>query len=288
MKYRKQKNSKWLFYIAIGIFVLFGLFLVEWRIHFLRINKLSKTEQVKAVETSSNSNTNQDRGDEIAQKALSEKISGLKIPIFMYHYIRDNVDPSDKIGAGLSVSTTNFARHLDTIKKNGYTPITFSDLASDSIPEKPIILTFDDGYSDFYQNAWPIMKKYEMPGVVFVIANYHSNDYLTDNQIIELSNSGIEIGSHTLTHPDLSLADNGKIFTEVTQSKIEIEKLIGHKVISFCYPAGKYNDGVVAKVLESDYQFAVTTKSGVANFNSRLNLSRFRITNETNISYYLK
>lgn len=211
------------------------------------------------------------------------------IPIFMYHYIRVLNDPNDKIGTNLSVSPEKFSSELDLIKSKGYEAITFEDINNGNIPNKPIILTFDDGYKDFYQNAYSELKKRNMKAVSFIITNdIGQNEYMNNNEIKEISNYGIEIGSHTLSHPDLSKLSSAKAEIEIAQSKKNLEELISKNIISFCYPSGKYTPETENIVKTAGYKFATTTNSGITTFDNFFALNRYRINPDTNISSYLK
>jgi peptidoglycan/xylan/chitin deacetylase (PgdA/CDA1 family) len=210
------------------------------------------------------------------------------IPILMYHYIRTVVDQNDTLGINLSVEPTKFAEQLDEIQKNGYETINFYNIEQGNIPTKPIILTFDDGYKDFYTTAYPELRKRNMTAVVYVIANNDGANYITTDQIREIADNGIEIGSHTLSHIDLSTANTTKASNEISQSKTRLESIIGKNVISFCYPAGKYTLETIEIVKGAGYKYATTTKSGIADFDGPLELSRYRMNSDTNIKKYIK
>ena len=218
----------------------------------------------------------------------TSKAMKFEIPILMYHYIRVVDDPDDKTGINLSVTPDKFSEQLDYLEEEGYHTINFRDVLAGSIPEKPVILTFDDGYEDFYTSAYPELKKRNMTAVSYVITGKTSNRYLAKEQIRELSNSGIEIGSHTLSHLSLSLLGDEKAEKEISLSKQVLEEIIGQEIISFCYPAGRFNAKTVELVKKSGYDFATTTKAGLANFEDPLVLSRYRMNADTNISSYLK
>ncbi len=211
-----------------------------------------------------------------------------KIPILMYHYIRDYNDPTDKIGVNLSVSPVKFAAQLDYLKSKGYKTITFQDVENNNIPARPVILTFDDGYIDFYQNAYPVLKSRQMVAVSYIITSFNGGRYMDNNQIKEIASYGIEIGSHTISHPDLTTISPAKAQSEIANSKSILENIIGKPVISFCHPSGKYNDAVIKLVQDAGYKYATTTNPGMANFNVPLTLSRYRINPDTNVASILK
>lgn len=219
------------------------------------------------------------------KKGAFDKIS---IPILMYHYIRVVTDPNDKLGIGLSVTPDKFATQLDYLNQLGYKTITFNDVLTGNIPDKPIILTFDDGYQDFYDTAVPELKKHNMTAVSYVIANKIGGAFMTAPEIKELSDEGFEIGSHTLNHIDLSKANTATSTTEITESKSKLETITGKKVVSFCYPSGKYNDETVKIVSTSGYSFATTTNNGIGQFKTPFTLSRYRMNGDTNIKIYIK
>jgi peptidoglycan/xylan/chitin deacetylase (PgdA/CDA1 family) len=111
---------------------------------------------------------------------------------------------------------------------------------------------------------------------------------MTENQIVEINKNNIEIGSHTLSHPDLAVATDTKARREIFDSKASLEKMISKKVISFCYPSGKYTATTEALVKEAGYAFAVTTNGGITTFEDLYALNRHRINNGTSISGWIK
>ena len=211
------------------------------------------------------------------------------IPILMYHHIRDFNDATDTIGTNLSVDPVTFAAQLDYIKSKGYHTVTFTDLESGNLPDKPVILSFDDGYENFYTNAYPALKSRDMKSVNFIITGSLADDYMTETQIKELSDNGFEIGAHTVSHPDLSTATSARAIREITVSKSTLETITGKKVISFCYPSGKYNPEVEKEVKDAGYLYATTTKGGLADLSTdTLELSRYRVNHDTNIESFFK
>ncbi len=145
---------------------------------------------------------------------------------------------------------------------NGYTPILFNELENNCLYEKPVIITFDDGYDDNYRNAYPVLKKYGFKAVVFLIVNsFDTPHYLTKVQILEMKDI-ISFQSHTLNHPDLSKIKRDELENECVLSKSLIEELTGEPVYVISYPYGKYN-GVVVDTVSRSYDYAVTTKTGI-------------------------
>ncbi len=197
------------------------------------------------------------------------------IPIVMYHYVRYR-DPNDPGDVGLSVSPENFRAQLADLKKKGYQTITFRHVREQRLPAKPVILTFDDGYQNFYEVAFPELEKQNMVAVVYVIANFKKKEYLTDAEIVRLSNAGIEIGSHTLDHRLLDILLPEERRRQIQESRSQLERLTKKPIVSFAYPFGDYSLEAAREVHTTGYSYAVTTANVLADFSSPFRLGRFR------------
>ncbi|MFA6198319.1 MAG: polysaccharide deacetylase family protein [Patescibacteria group bacterium] len=202
-------------------------------------------------------------------------IRQVRIPIIMYHYIRIN-DPEDEKGVSLSVSPMHFAQQLDDLKQRGYQTITFQDLMSRNLPSKPIILTFDDGYEDFYTTAYPELARHQMTAVVYVIADFQKPEYLTPGQTLYLASRGIEIGSHTLDHASLDKTSAQETIRQLTGSRQLLEQMTGRPVVSIAYPFGSFDAEIERLAIQAGYQFGVTTVGGLADLAQPMELMRFR------------
>jgi peptidoglycan/xylan/chitin deacetylase (PgdA/CDA1 family) len=192
----------------------------------------------------------------------------IKVPVLMYHYVRVNPDPRDSVGFALSVTPANFAAQMEWLARNDYHPITTEDLyaylnRTRGLPSKPVILTFDDGYADFYTTALPILRSNGFKATSYVVSGFVGRGgYMTADQIREADHSGIEIGSHSVTHANLARGSAANVSAEVGNSKRSLEQLLGHPVTSFCYPSGKYTPAVGNAVAAAGYHDATTTASG--------------------------
>jgi len=183
--------------------------------------------------------------------------------ILMYHYIRDGVDPKkDPIGYGLSVTPQQFEAQLAALSAAGYTGLTMSQYSAGQATAKSVMLTFDDGYEDFYTTAWPLLKKYHFTATAYIISGKIGGNYMTWDQLRELHAAGIEIGAHTVNHIDLSKASEAVQHSEIFNSKQTIEAQVGAPVVSFCYPSGKYTATTEALVKQAGYTSATTTHPG--------------------------
>jgi peptidoglycan/xylan/chitin deacetylase (PgdA/CDA1 family) len=188
----------------------------------------------------------------------------IKIPVICYHSI--NKDPSGK--SSIIISPEKFRQHLKAIKDNGYTTLTmaqFNDyiLGDKPIPEKSVLITFDDGYKDNYTNAFPILKEFNMNATIFVISSYlDGKEYMSPSDVKEMSDYGIDIESHTVSHLRLSELSYEQQYNELKNSKEALEKLTGKPITSVAYPEGKYNDDTIKAVTEAGYAMGFTIDRG--------------------------
>src|SRR5207302_1255716 len=193
----------------------------------------------------------------------------VRVPILMYHYVRANPDPGDRLGFNLSVTPDDFARQMDWLAANGYHPIDFDDLRAyllgrGGLPERPVVLTFDDGYRDLYTTAFPILRAHRFKAVSYVVSGFvNSPVSVTAEQVLEMDANGVQIGAHTVSHADLTKLSGAGLWHEVYDSKAALEGLLGHAVLDFCYPSGRVDDAVVRAVQAAGFQTATTTQPGV-------------------------
>ena len=193
----------------------------------------------------------------------------VRVPILMYHYIRVNPDPHDQLGFNLSVTPSDFARQMDWLAANGYHPIDFNDLrgylfGQGRLPDRPVVLTFDDGYRDLYTTAYPILRAHGFKAVSYVVSGFvNSPVSVTSEQVLEMDAHGIQIGAHTVSHADLTKLSSANLWHEVHDSKTSLEGLLGHPVVDFCYPSGRVDDAVIQAVSAAGFQTATTTQPGV-------------------------
>lgn len=193
----------------------------------------------------------------------------VRVPILLYHYIEVNKDPKDTIRQSLTVSPYWFEEQAKFLVQNGYTTITLEELTDalmgkKDLPPKPVILTFDDGYRDFYTDAFPILKKYNLKATNFVFPNVLNKKNNMDTWMIqEVINSGlVTIGSHTLSHAYLPKLSKELAHKEISESKIVLEQIIGKPVRVFAYPYGAFDQSVVDLVRQAGYTAAVATTRG--------------------------
>ncbi len=202
-----------------------------------------------------------------AWKILPAGIAAVQASILMYHYI--SIPPATTTLPGLYLDPRIFASQLEEINKGGYQSVFMSDLARDiyggtASSRKIVALTFDDGYEDFYANAFPLLKKYDLKGTLYVIINaVDKPGYITKAQLKEMAASGVvEIGSHTFNHPDLRLKKKADQFFEIKGSRDALGKIINIPVLTFAYPYGYYNSQILKMTQEAGYLGAVSVIPG--------------------------
>jgi peptidoglycan/xylan/chitin deacetylase (PgdA/CDA1 family) len=161
-------------------------------------------------------------------------------------------------------------------------------LANNKIPAKTAVITFDDGYVSFYTRAWPILKEHDFPATVYVITSFSERqDYLNWDQVKLLNSAGIEIGSHSQTHPELGKMTPGNATREIKESKKVLEDNLGVGVNSFCYPCGSFNEFTPTAVKDAGYKSAVTTENRKAAPKDDLyRLPRVRVSRNITINYF--
>jgi peptidoglycan/xylan/chitin deacetylase (PgdA/CDA1 family) len=208
----------------------------------------------------------------------------IKVPILMYHYIRNNPDPADRLGYGLSVTPNDFRAQVGWLYGNGYHAIDFEDLRGyfaglNDLPPKPVMLTFDDGNADLYTTAFPILRAHHFKAVAYIVSGFlGARDRVTREQVQELDAGGVEIAAHTVSHLDMTTLPGPRLQREVTQCRQELEAVVGHPVLDFAYPAGRHNPVVERAVAQAGFQTAVTTELGTTHdWAGRLTWTRVRV-----------
>ncbi|MGQ9705428.1 MAG: polysaccharide deacetylase family protein [bacterium] len=208
-------------------------------------------------------------------------VSDFKVTIFMYHRFVDI--PRNPY----EISVTQFEEEMRYLYENGYKTITLGQYIDavyskdvSSLPEKPVVLTVDDGYKSFLTRAYPILKKYGFTATLFIYTNFIGNggSSLSWNELRELVKEGIEIGSHSKSHSNIASPKRMKysvsydtfLDLELGQSKEILERNLGVNIRLFAWPYGSYNQTAVKKAVEHGYEGILTVKPGSINLDSDL------------------
>lgn len=215
-----------------------------------------------------------------------------KVPILIYHSIAEYTGVGSK---DLYVTPENFEKQIKYLRDHGFTLLTFEQWEDRNKVEKPIFITFDDGYKNNW-NAYEVFQKFETEqfkpkGTIFVISDFIGRKgRLTQSDLKTMVDSGlISIQSHTATHPDLTKITNYKY--ELKGAKDKIKKIIGKPVIALAYPYGNFNQKVVEET-KKYYQFGITTTPQLYTDTGIINelyvLPRLYITYSTTIDKFAK
>ncbi len=200
-----------------------------------------------------------------------------EIPILMYHRVLREKPERSKYNIYVTVAELEW--QIENLKQRGFELITFKDIAAGVRAKKPVILSFDDGYEDNYQNLLPLLQKHQVKAVIYALGDRSiRNNYwdmgegeaeaslMSDEQLLACHRSGlVEIGAHGLTHSRLSQLDAEELHREVKQSKIVLEELLEDEVVSFAYPYGDYGVRETEQVRQAGYLFGVATITGPVN-----------------------
>jgi len=193
----------------------------------------------------------------------------IRVPILMYHYVENIADKKDKMRVLLNVTPAVFEEQLKTLKDAGYTFLTARELGEildgkAQLPQKPILLTFDDGHWDFDTDVLPLLKKYNIKATAYIIPGFTGgSDFMTQAQVEDVVQSGlIDVGAHTVHH----IALKGRLFStvqdEVAGSKKMLEDTYHIHVVSFAYPNGSFDQQAITIVKAAGFETAVSTIPG--------------------------
>jgi peptidoglycan/xylan/chitin deacetylase (PgdA/CDA1 family) len=210
----------------------------------------------------------------LPHKATSECIpltTPVNIPILLYHHVA----PTD--GTDLyTVSPEKFKDQMQTLIDLDFVAITPRQMTDAlqcgvPLPDQAVIITFDDGNADNYDYAFQTMKQFGIPGAMYVVANRTASpDYLSVKQLQELIEAGWEIGSHSMTHPDLLSLDSEDLRTELLNSRLMLETTLGAKIESFAYPYGSSSPEIARKVGSLGYNNAMGLGNLTSHWRSNL------------------
>lgn len=187
--------------------------------------------------------------------------------VLMYHRVLADRDVRPEIDPGMYVTSSTFERHLRYLTSH-HQVVTLDEmhewmLGKRSFDRIPCAITFDDGWRDNYEEAFPLLQKYGVPATIFLITEKIGVDpaMLSWEQVHKMEAAGIRFGSHTLTHPVLTTIDDSAIRKELVQSKERLVRELRRPSNWFCYPKGAYDQRSLS-VARQHYAAAVSTEEG--------------------------
>ncbi|NLE45424.1 MAG: polysaccharide deacetylase family protein [Chloroflexi bacterium] len=218
-----------------------------------------------------------------------------QVPILMYHYVSELPPDADSYRVDLTVKPEDFRAQLQYLAAAGFDTITLDDLylhltKGHPLPNKPVILTFDDGYRDAYEVVYPMLVEYGFTATFFILAtpaHFESPQYLTWAQMKEMADAGMAIQSHGRDHVDLRGRSYEYLVYQTVGVKEAIEYHTGQPARFFCYPSGRYDDDLIAVLKSAGYLGAVTTEWGTTASRAGLfELPRLRIRGNTSLAAF--
>lgn len=292
MKKKRKLNKKRVF-----LAILFVVIIVESIILIVKNNK--KTVETASEElgeaTQIEEPFNDTKEEEKEDTKTSKKINFLenldvpvykknekdiKIPILIYHNFRTPIPYKEDVYKLFS-SQENFDENVKILLDEGYTFITLEDLyqynkGQTGLPEKVIIITMDDGQIGCYTDAFPVLKKYQIPATIFIVNKLvGTEDYFSWEQAKEMYDTGlVKIHCHGYHHSEYSSVGKEKLVSDYTKSHQEIEEHMGEKVQKImAYPAGKSSESTIKWLKEIGFEVQVQTKYGNVNKSRSLDLT---------------
>jgi peptidoglycan/xylan/chitin deacetylase (PgdA/CDA1 family) len=198
---------------------------------------------------------------EIAQTVTPPAKKGqLYAPVLLYHHLAKK-DPQDSY----YVSPEIFDEQLKWLKDNDFESISFKDLYDGlyndkKLPNKPVVISFDDGNADNFTLALPILKKYDFKAIFFVRLDWiGKGDKMNLQNLKQLLADGMEIGSHTMTHQLLTSVDDAALASELSDSRAALEQSLKTKIEFVAYPGGNHDERVLAGAKSAGYLAGATT-----------------------------
>lgn len=190
------------------------------------------------------------------------------VPVLMYHSVHPDAHPDNR----LSVSVESFERQMRFLRTHNYNVVTVAEIArmldnGERIPPKTVAVTFDDGYKDNFEYAFPVLRKYHIPATLFVIIDElgrPQGDRLSWEDVLRMKESGlVAIGSHCLgPEPLVNITSEVELRRQIFESRRLLEKKLGIEIEVFSYPEGRFNEFIRGLVREAGYSAAVATSPG--------------------------
>ncbi len=186
------------------------------------------------------------------------------VPILMYHFVgRETLERNGRSVSRFNVTAADFEAQLLLLKQLGYHSVTVSEIAAAlegkaTLPQRPVAITFDDGWREQYDVAFPLLQRYGMRATFFIPTSFIGYPrFMTWEELAELRDAGMEIASHGRKHVNLTDADDPEAWREIARSREVLEEKLGVSAVSFAYPYGGYRKGLPAMLERAGYRVAV-------------------------------
>lgn len=223
--------------------------------------------------------------------AASANKSSIEIPVLLYHVVKPDPDPTNP----WQFSLEEFEKHMVYLKENGYRTLTMKQYFNildkkAAMPEKPILLTFDDNSNDFYPYIYPILQQYGMKATQFTVSDWVNGSWnMTATEILTVMENGINIQNHTVTHPFLANLTKEQQYAEITDATTALKELTGKTTMAFAYPYGNYNSDTISILEELGFKGAFKVGGGISTDKSnRYELPRIMILQEHTLEDFIR
>ncbi len=202
---------------------------------------------------------------------LNLKEGEFVVPVLLYHFVgRTTLEKNGWSISSYNVTAADFEAQLALLRQLGYHPVTVREIAAaldgtGTLPERPVAITFDDGWREQYEVAFPILQKYGMRATFFVSTAFVGYPrFMSWEELAEMRDAGMEIASHGRKHVNLMDADDKEAWREIALSKEKLEEELGVPVVSFAYAFGGWRRGLSGMVERAGYRIAVGVGGGSA------------------------
>ncbi|MGG7621442.1 polysaccharide deacetylase family protein [Bacillus coreaensis] len=223
--------------------------------------------------------------------ASAKENSAIKIPVLLYHVVKPNPDPTNPY----QFSLEEFEKHMAYLKENGYRTLTMKQYfnildGKAAMPEKPILLTFDDNSNDFYPYVYPILQRYGMKATQFTVSNWVNGSWnMTESEILTVMENGVDIQIHTVTHPFLANLSKEEQYVEIQNAAEALKNLTGRTTFAFAYPYGNYNSDTISLLKDLGFKGAFKVGGGLSTDQSnRYELPRIMILQNHTIEDFVR
>ena len=288
-----KSQSNFIKIIVVGLITVFGSISAANQLFIAKNTAIVPSEiQVQTLATFSSRNSTLPSLQKpvivssVSQQQVGTEDFEVKVPVLTYHHVRDVLLVADRSDIEFSVAPSSLEEQLLYLHDKGFQTLSLSDLAAsfenrEPLPPKSVILTFDDGFRDFYTNAFPLLKKYNMRAVSFYVVGYSNFPGYMDQQMLrEIHDSGlVDVQSHSMNHLVLTKLTPEEQRREIFDSKRILEEVLGKRINYFAYPYGDFDQNIINLVREAGYKLSFGTLPGdVLRKSDYLSLPRLAVT----------
>lgn len=223
--------------------------------------------------------------------ANAKQSQNVEIPVLLYHVVKPDPDPDNPY----QFSLEEFEKHMAYLHENGYRTLTMKQYFNildkkAAMPEKPILLTFDDNSNDFYPYVYPVLQKYGMKATQFTVSDWVNGSWnMTSNEILTVMENGVDIQNHSVSHPFLADLSKEQQYEEINEAATALKELTGREANVFAYPYGNYNADTISVLKELGFKGAFKVGGGLSTDESdRYELPRIMILQNHTLNDFIR